>query len=311
MLSAEQLEEYKTNGCLVIPNILTDAEVLHARHQFHEQLRTMGINHNKILSREMEHTEGPRIKSKVARIFYAKWKLLDVMLHPNVCRAFEEIMQATYQSNQITNFTHPFGASTRNYVFVDRVCWRLPDEIRAEGGLGLHLDQNPFDPYSNTTTFRPIQGFVALTDHYTSDAGGIKVVKKFHTEITEYFKKSADETKSNGGGFYRMNSKVHAKLAKRCEPLFMPKGSLCLWDNRLPHQTSDTLTGHDTREVVYCSFLPNVDINNLYIAKQLQSLRRNIPPPIYFDTNDKQEISDKNWHEGELTSMQKHFLGIE
>jgi ectoine hydroxylase-related dioxygenase (phytanoyl-CoA dioxygenase family) len=183
--------------------------------------------------------------------------------------------------------------------------------VRAEGGLGLHLDQNPFDPYANVNLFRPIQGFVALTDHFSSEAGGIKVVKKFHTEIDTYFEKSHDETKSSGGGFYRMNSKVHAKLAKRCEPLFMPKGSLCLWDNKLPHQTSDTLTGTDTREVVYCSFLPSVEMNNVYIEKQLQSLQRNVPPPAFFDASNKSETADRNWNESELTTMQKQFLGME
>ncbi len=28
-------------------------------------------------------------------------------------------------------------------VYFDRICWRLPDHIQSEGGLGLHLDLNP------------------------------------------------------------------------------------------------------------------------------------------------------------------------
>ena len=32
-------------------------------------------------------------------------------------------------------------------LYIDRVCYRLPDSVQAEGGLGLHLDRNPLDPY--------------------------------------------------------------------------------------------------------------------------------------------------------------------
>jgi hypothetical protein len=310
MLSDEQILEFKTTGCLVIPNVLTEIEVQIARQNFHVQLKSLGIDHDKILRREVVHQEGPRIKSKVARIFYAKWKLLDVMMHPLVCRAFDEIMEATYRTNEVVNFTHPFGKSTNNHVFIDRVCWRLPDSIRAEGGLGLHLDRNPFDPYSYVSHFRPIQGFLALTDHFTSTAGGLKVVKGFHMEINEYFQ-TKKEQKSDvcGGAFYRMNGTVHAKLAKRCEPVFVPNGSLVLWDNRIPHATCDKLDSSDTREVVYCSFLPNVKFNQDYIHKQLLCLRNNCPPPAYHDRNHSEKV-DRNWNETELTPLQKDMLGI-
>jgi len=308
MLSPEQISEFKANGCLIIPDVLTDVEVDEARHNFHMQLKSIGIDHHRILAKEVDYCEGPRIKSSVARIYYSKWKLIDVMLHPKVCSTFDAIMQATYRTNEIPHFMHPYGRSENNLLFIDRVCWRLPDSVRAEGGLGLHLDQNPFDPYSNTVVFRPIQGFISLTDQYSSTSGGIRVVKKFHKEIEDYFQKGIDE-KSTGGAFHRMNSKVHAKLVKRCEPMFAPKGSLVIWDYRLPHQTSDFLSGNDTREVVYCSFLPDVPLNKIYIAEQLRAVRNNIPPPIYRDANSSIH-SDRDWDEQQLPEWQKRYLGI-
>jgi len=195
-------------------------------------------------------------------------------------------------------------------VYIDRVCWRLPDTIRVEGGLDLHLDRNPFDPYfERLSKWRPIQTFVTLTDHFGPESGGLKVVKGFHNISNDYFGEIKDKDASTGGEFYRMNSKSHAKLHKKSEAVYAPKGSLVCWDNRLPHATCDKLSGFDTREVVYTGFLPNVELNKKYIANQLLALRKNIIPPAY-SNNDNKKKCDKNWNELELTLDQKNRLGI-
>jgi len=197
-------------------------------------------------------------------------------------------------------------------AYIDRVCWRLPDNIKSEGGLSCHLDRNPYDPYlmksGSLKKWRPIQAFVSLTDQYGTNSGGLKVVKGFHHKIDEYFNKNMKDDTNKGGEFYRLNSKSHALLAKNLCPIDAPKGSLVCWDNRLPHATCQLLDGYDTREVIYVGWLPNIELNKKYCAQQLENIRLNRPPPAYID-DDKQN-SDKNWSENELTDKQKKMLAI-
>ena len=49
MLSNEHIDEYMRNGVVVIENILTSDEVEQARHNFHQQLLSLSIDHDKIL----------------------------------------------------------------------------------------------------------------------------------------------------------------------------------------------------------------------------------------------------------------------
>lgn len=292
MLSDQHIEEFLETGIVVIENVLTPDEIFEARNNFHNQLLTLGINHDAILNSNEKSDGKSRLKSPVSRLFYAKWKLLDIHLHPNVCQAMDELLRATYSSGATPGFIHPFGPSTTNLCYVDRVCWRLPDRIQHEGGLDLHLDRNPINPYfDGLMKFRPIQAFVALTDHYGPESGGLKVVKGFHKILDDYFSQVTEST-STGGEFYRFNSKSHVKLAKKCETIYAPKGSLVCWDNRLPHATCDKLSGFDSREVVYTGFLPDVEINRRYVQQQAISIRQNIPPPAYMGSG---EQCDKDW----------------
>lgn len=309
MLTAEQLEEYDKNGVLVIENVLTDQEVELARNLLHQQLLSYDIDHDKVLAGEQQ-VDDVRIKGKASRIFYNKWKL-DVHLHPKIYNYVKDLMHHTYETGKKSGYEHPFGKFTDILPYIDRVCWRLPDCIKAEGGLGLHLDRNPVDPYllkvGGLKKWRPIQCFVTLTDHYGTNTGGLKVVKSFHHRIDEYFSKSDIEA-GEKGEFFRMGSKSYASLAKELEPINAPKGSLVLWDNRLPHATCDKLDGYDTREVVYLGWLPDIAINKTYWKQQSEHIKHNIPPPAYL--NDNKETSDKNWSENDLTVLQRRLLGI-
>lgn len=312
-ITPEQIAEFRQNGVVVIEDILTDEEVDQAREAFHEQLMKIGIDHHKILSGESEVDQAPRIKSNVSRLFYAKWKLLDVQLHPNVVQAASELLDATFGSDDPL-FRHPYGRFDGITAYNDRVCWRLPDSIRPEGGLGVHLDRNPIDPYlehsGGLEKWRPIQGLVALTDHYGGDSGGLRVVKGFHHRIDDFFAKSDLTYKDTGGGeFFRMHSMKYAALAKECQPVYAPRGSFVMWDNRLAHATCQTLAGNDSREVVYTGFLPNVAMNQPFIKKQMKAIRQNRPPPPYVGSNPKETV-DRDWVESDLTDMQKQLLGM-
>ena len=296
MLTTDQLEEYKKYGVLVIENILTDKEVEMARDGLHNQLLELGIDHNKVLMGEQKLDEGPRLKSAASKIRYSKWKM-DICLHDNIYHTMKQLILATYGGEK--GFEHPFGRFDDILALIDRVCWRLPDIIRNEGGLSLHLDRNPSDPYGSLNYFRPIQAFVTLTDHYGSEYGGLKVVKGFHKEIDNYFKNekiiaAVKDAHSAAGPFYRMHSQSHYSLEKRLESVIAPKGSLVCWDNRIPHATSNILTGSDTREVVYVGWLPNVALNKKYCQEQLL----------------QKDTFDKNWTNNDFTLKQLSMLGL-
>lgn len=325
MLTREQIEEYHKNGVLVIENVLTEEEIEAARRDLHKQLLTFGIDHDKVLNGEQKLNEDGRIKGSPSKIFYGKWKI-DVHLHDRVYAYVRALMEETYFMNT-PPYNHPFGETNDILPYIDRICWRLPDHIRQEGGLSLHLDRNPFDPYleklydkldsdykSGLKKWRPIQAFISLTDQFGSQSGGLRVVKGFHTRIDQYFSKLKPEC-SSGGEFYRMGDKSHTLLQKELEPINAPKGSLVLWDNRLPHATTDLYEGFDSREVVYVGWLPNTNLNKKYWLEQAICIKKNIPPPAYMDReknpkNHDYEKADRDWELNDLSPEQKIMLGL-
>jgi len=104
-----------------------------------------------------------------------------------------------------------------------------------------------------------------------------------------------------------MNSPKYAKLEKSLETVQCPAGSLVCWDNRIPHATCEHLSGTDTREVVYCGFLPKIELNKKYVLLQAEYLRKNKPPPQY-ESSDKTETVDRDWEEDELNEEQRRAL---
>ena len=103
-----------------------------------------------------------------------------------------------------------------------------------------------------------------------------------------------------------MNSPSHFKLLKKLRTIQAPSGSLVLWDNRIPHQTCQHLSGCDTREVIYTSFLTDCILNRKYIAKQAECILHNISPPAY----QMNKIKERNWEIKDLTQHQKNLLGL-
>lgn len=314
-LTAEQISEFKDSGVLVVEDVLSEEEVDHARACLHEDIyRLTGVRHGD----ENWADIGSRLKGPGMYIYYAKWKLLNIHLHPKVTASYEQLLSDTYGPGNVHGFEHPFEACHNHLAMVDRVCYRLPSSISGEGGLALHLDRNPLDPYLQQAAggldkWRPIQAFVALTDHVDSNSGGLRVVRGFHKRIDEYFKnsKEAQDACGHRGEFFRMNAKSHARLYQQLEVVYAPKGSLVLWDSRLPHATCDRLEGFDTREVVYTGFLPNTELNRRFVQEQKEHIQRNEYPLYGPRGGDDGAISaDKDWTLDELSVEQRIRLGF-
>lgn len=306
VLTEQQLNEFINEGVLVIENIYSDEEIEEIRGSFHNQLEGIGINHQKILNKEEDIKNGPRIKGEASNIFYNKWKL-KINLNEKIYHYAKDLLVNTFGIKR-DNFDHPYNKFNDITAYIDRVCYRTPDIIRSESGLSMHIDRNPTDPYlskGNLKKWRPIQALLTLTDHYGSECGGLQVVKRFHTITDEYFKGKVFE---GDGEFCRLNSKSHTSLEKTLQTIQAPKGSLIFWDNRLPHATCNKLAGNDTREVVYIGYLPNTDLNRNYINNQAENIKLNIYPPAYI--KDKNIKADKDWIESELTPLEKKLLGL-
>lgn len=279
------------NGYVVVENIFNEYEVEKIRNKLHKTIEKMNINHNNILIGTEQPPNEIRNKSDVANIFYSEWKL-DICLNEKIYNIYKLLMDATFGPGNIDGFEHPLGESNNILPYIDRICYRFPDYIRAEGGLGLHIDRNPINPYKQKK-FRPIQSFISLVDHYDNESGGLQLVPKFHKEYDKYFHKNIDN-ENIFGEFHRLNNVVHKKLYNKLETIIAPRGSVVFWDNRLPHKTCDKLTSFDTREVIYFSYLPSVQINKLYCEQQYNNIQKNIYPPSYHDSKNYQ-IADRDW----------------
>lgn len=300
MLSQQHIEQFKEEGYTIIENVLTPEQIINARTELHNSLAKIGINHDQIINFIDKPQEDARIKSDVSNIFYAKFKL-DIQINEPMYLIWKELIK-----NVINEF--PLGPHTDVIPYIDRICYRLPDVIREEGGLDLHMDRRPGQlGLTNIKKYRPIQGFVTLTDHFGENSGGLRLVKGFHKQFDDFFSKDPNKKDwVESGEFFRMHSKSYAKLQNKLETLNIPAGSLVLWDNRLPHATCSKLKGYDSREVIYMSWIPNIPLNIKYTQEQKNNFKANIPPPSYLSNNNI--LADRDYLVEDLDDFQKKFL---
>jgi len=233
---------------------------------------------------------------------------LGVHLNPRVVSAIRALLNATFLA-PLSSGSYPGPATTIALpdilAYIDRVCYRLPNAIRNEKGLDLHLDRHPTLPFAHIKKWRPIQAFVTLTDHWGGSTGGLQVVPGFHRKIDEYFAKGP-EIKDAAGEFYRMTDHSHDRLRKDLVTVQAPKGSLVCWDNRVAHATCSRLTGRDSREVVFVGFLPDVEVNRAYVREQYRCMLRGLSPPAY----DAVPVRGPDWKPDDLSEEQRRMLGF-
>jgi hypothetical protein len=202
------------------------------------------------------------------------------MFNDTVMAIVSDLWRATFASGTERGFEHAHGAfdPAQAFAYCDRACFRLPDHVRASGGLKLHVDMNPFDEThgSADTKWRPIQMSLALTDHTSAESGGIGFSPGWHRKIVKRCRQMA-----NKGRSFNLLSEadfpdIHADK-RICDDHLA--GSLCIWDNRLPHFVSDRLAGNDTREVLFATYLPAIGVNHVYVQQQLSRMHANKSPP--------------------------------
>ena len=125
MLTEDHLEFYKEHGYVIVENVYNSEEVEKLRDDLHQHLLALDINHEKILNKEQIMEDGPRVKSRVANIFYGKWKI-DAQLNEKVYEISKQLLINTYGA-KIEDFDHIYENFDDVAPYFDRICYRLPD----------------------------------------------------------------------------------------------------------------------------------------------------------------------------------------
>lgn len=306
--SEEQLIAFithvKEHGFGVL-QLFGDKSIKRIEHDLDDALfNHSGIKYGEIISgdddvrnRNLCLLGGIRKSSVTSQIFYTQ-SIFDVMISRTMKHIFDSLFKITYKENTGI-YSHPFKWHGDNSVpFLDRMGFRLPSwipqtiddsgqTIGPENGLGLHVDQNPFNPYlldkesiSHLYKWRPFQSFVTVSDHTMYENGGLCVVPDFHKKADSFWSGcneiiKMEQSEFHSGEFYRM----HHYDSLECIPILAPAGSLVLWDTRLPHKTTLTCQNPRGRKMIYGSWLPDIEINQAYMRQQKKHYKRGILPP--------------------------------
>lgn len=209
-------------------------------------------------------------------------------------------------------------------------------------GLTPHFDCCPetYRDACGKTKWRPIQCFVSLTDNLEANTGGFEAVPGFHREFRSWVERGRrlDSSGRAGGeagehprpcvGEYTHLSPAHDReILKRVKHIPVRAGSAVFWDNRIPHGNAyrndpvGLQTGGDTmggsRVVVYCSFLPDVEVNAAFVNRQLEDWRAGRPPSLgdRWIKRDKESEEDRGARCGAadpliLSELGKRLIGI-
>ncbi len=208
--------------------------------------------------------------------------------------------------------------------------------------LTPHFDCCPetFNDTTNKNKWRPIQCFVSLTDNLNPNTGGFEAVPGFHREFQTWvdnkrlhatqleFNEAQPHPRPCVGEYTHLSPSHDRLLLQKIQHIPVKAGSVVFWDNRIPHGNSyrndpvpgdviDSecssfdfeLLGTGSRAVVYCSFLPDVEINRCFVKKQLQDWRKGRDPRIgdrwikqeegNFDSNGRCHVVSKAEKNGE------------
>ena len=255
----------------------------------------------------------------IVDIFYEEWKL-KLNEHANVARIFSELFSATF-SRCAGNYSHPYGNFDPNmmYMYIDRVCFRLPESIvnitdkkknKLQRSLTPHLDccpQTMFESVKVHPKWRPIQAFIALTDSLEPNHGGFEACLKHHLNFDDWTRRRANTVNRKTGmespppcvgEFTPMRPVEDRDVIAGFAPVHCRAGDLVVWDYRIPHANARFNLGAEPREVVYIGILPGVEMNKRYAEHQLQR---------YLEG----KLPDDQWHESvEVQKCEYRFSSL-
>ncbi|KAL3936063.1 MAG: hypothetical protein SGBAC_008544 [Bacillariaceae sp.] len=301
-LSDEETERFFRDGVLVVENALTETEIEEANEGLHCTLCRLGVNSidpdDKESAKALQGLSSTNGSGGVLDIFFEDWKM-EILTQANIFRMTTQLWQGL-----CGELDHPYGDfdSAKGYAYIDRICYRLPTKLSEELGNGInkerkkrarpiqrsltpHLDCCPEKMYEDAAKWRPIQCFVSLTDSLDANTGGFEAAKGFHAEFERWRssrppaqikkkEKGVENTvlvaASCVGEYTHIRPKEDREVMKSVQHVPVSAGSVVFWDNRIPHANAYRHNGTAPRAVVYCSFLPDIELNRVYVKEQLR-----------------------------------------
>jgi hypothetical protein len=185
-------------------------------------------------------------------------------------------------------------------MYIDRIGYRISTAMAERLGsstgkeskkakpiqrsLTPHLDCCPDNFFSQTASkWRPIQCFVSLTDNLEPNTGGFEAALGFHKTFHKWIRPSSAGKKVSFpapciGEYTHIRPKEDGDVMALIQHIPVRAGSAVFWDNRIPHANAYRNDQSEARAVVYCSFLPDIELNREYARRQLYNYKRRIPP---------------------------------
>lgn len=218
--------------------------------------------------------------------------------------------------------------------------------------LTPHFDLCPetYQDVTNKNKWRPIQCFVSLTDNLLPNTGGFECCPGFHREFHSWVQRGRRLSSNDDGEIATEHgdmtssppkqqpcigeyTHVHDReLMRRVQHIPVKAGSVVFWDNRLPHGNSyrndndydptilsptSPLESCGARAVVYCSFLPDVAINRVFVERQLIDWKLGRAPRVgdrwIKQDDDDTDVNELRGNEMELklSDLGKKLIGLE
>lgn len=230
----DYIKQLQTKGYCVIPNVLSETQINHAKDLFYKWQKTIP-NHDKIHNQidphgiykyhnagHQEHAWYIRTNPKVIEIFQNIWKTDDLV------------------------------------VSFDGSCY-ISKDCQKQDNIWTHTDQAP-----NSNGLQCYQGFVALTSNQERT---LVVYEESHLLHEQYFN---DRNIKSSKKWQLIDKQYLESISTKKKALEVPAGALVLWDSRTFHQNRYGRPGSEERIVQYVCYLPKVNKKN---NKSLQEKR--------------------------------------
>lgn len=298
-LDETYIHQFCENGVIVVRGCLNPSEVNDCKRGLEAYLRRHGCDTDnlKATGQSLAPFSSTGGSGGVLDIFYEDWKLR-LNEHEKVVSIIQQLWKECYCSSideRKKDFPCPYGPfnPSYGYMYIDRVCYRVPDEVSAACGsspkrplqrsLTPHLDCCPHEMLSSSSRkWRPIQAFIALTDTLQANQGGFEACLGHHRNFDHWASTrapSAGQSRPPCVGDFTPIRPVEDK-AIIDEFIHIPcrAGDMVCWDYRIPHANSRRNSTGQAREAVYIGLLPAIEKNRLYAQEQLKRFRGGLVP---------------------------------
>jgi len=225
ILTPEQIQAFRDDGILVVPNILSWEEVQISLSKLSETLHQYGVDMNDLKSTghnlvKLSSTNG---SGGVLDLFYPSFKL-DIGTKESLFYATCELWECCFRNdkheqqgmNEIEDcMEHPFESfpCDRGYMYIDRIGFRLPTQMAEEIGQRINDDQSQRMVCSKKKKRTKLAIQRSLTPHLDCCPETFNTTyKKSKWRPIQCFVSLTDNIEPNTGGFEAVRGGFHKEF---------------------------------------------------------------------------------------------------